>query len=641
MTQFLRGLLVLILFSAWTVHAQKHVAPPEKDKAIARDLKEKFPDDNVAIVESKVHVSFDIDKRNELVTVNEQEITDLINLDSRADIQLYSFYDGETEIEYFDIFTKNQKKAYFAVKDEAYKSDDLFHNDVRVKYAHLDFPVNAFTYTTTVEKEYKDLKYFTSIYFIDDYPIASKTIEIEVPDWLDMDFKEKNFEGYKVKKEITEGKNGSRIFTYHFEDMPAVFKEENTPGPSYVYPHILILPKSFKLNGEELVIFKSTQDLYNWYRSLVDELENDNQSLKEKVAELTMNAPTDEEKIRNIYYWIQDNIRYIAFEDGIAGFKPDEASNVYHKRYGDCKGMANLTKQMLLEAGFDARLTWIGTKHIAYDYSTPNLSVDNHMICTVIKDQDTLFLDGTEKFNSMGEYADRIQGKQVLIENGNDFLLKYIPVHKAEFNAQKFNYHMKLVKDQIVGEVSKKYFGESRSGLLYYFHSLKNDKKGEFLEWYLNNGNSNIKVSNIETSDLSNRDLNVDIEYDIEIKNAVSQFDDVIYVDLDLDKEFSGYKLDKRETDYIFGSKKDIHSVFELEIPKGYKISHLPENLSLSSDNYELSVNFSKKEGQLIYEKQFRIKNAKIETTDFGEWNEFIDRLNNIYSEQIILTKKS
>ena len=78
--------------------------------------------------------------------------------------------------------------------------------------------------------------------------------------------------------------------------------------------------------------------------------------------------------------------------------------------------MANLLKAMLIEAGFDARLTWIGTKRIAYDYSTPSLAVDNHMICSLVKDGEIIFLDGTEKFNSLGEYANRIQGKQVQLK---------------------------------------------------------------------------------------------------------------------------------------------------------------------------------------------------------------------------------
>ncbi|WP_431134503.1 transglutaminase-like domain-containing protein [Psychroserpens mesophilus] len=630
--------LCLTLISS--AFSQKRIEPATEDITLANTLKELYPDDHVALITSKDDVSFDLNKRDGKVTVMHHVAENMINIDSRADIQIYNFYDGESTIEEFEIRYRNQKEASFYVKDEAYTSDDLFHNDSRVQYANIDFPLKGYRYLTSIKKEYKDIKYFTKLYFNGEYPTVKKTICIEVPDWLDLELKEMNFEGYAIEKNVNPNKKGNgKIYTYTLKDTPGMYKDKSAPGPTYIYPHILILAKSYTVNDETVNIFKETQDLYNWYKSLVNSLENDNTPIQSKVKELTENATSDEEKIKNIYYWVQDNIRYIAFEDGIAGFKPDEASNVFTKRYGDCKGMANLTKQMLIEAGFDARLTWIGTKRIAYDYSTPNLSVDNHMICTLFKDGKTIFLDGTEKFNAFGEYADRIQGKQVLIENGDDYILEYVPNSEAEFNKEQFAYSLKLSDNNIVGNVDKIYNGESRSGLLYYFNSLKTDKKDEFLEYYLNKGNSNIKVSNIETSDLQNRDGNINIAYDVDVKNAVSSFDNQVYIDLDFDKELSNFIMEERHTDYIFRSKKDLESVTHLEIPQGYKISHLPENISVASDNFNMSVNFSRENNVIIYKKQFRIKHAKIETSDFEEWNGFIKKLDALYNEQIILNK--
>ena len=565
----------------------------------------------------------------------------MINMISRADIQKYSFYDGQSTIEEFEILYKNNKSAGFHIKDEAYESDDLFHVDSRVKYTHVDFPLQGYRYGTHLLKSYKDIKYFTKLYFNDSYPIVKKVISVEIPDWLDLELKELNFEGYDIVKTVKpNSRNKSKIHTYTLKSVPAMRKVSNAPGPTYVYPHLLILAKSYTQKGETKPIFNSTQDLYNWYKSLVNSLENDNTDIKSKVVELTKDAKTDEEKIKNIYYWVQDNIRYIAFEDGIAGFKPDEAANVFNKKYGDCKGMANLTKQMLIEAGFDARLTWIGTKHIAYDYSTPNLSVDNHMICSLFKDDKIVFLDGTEKFNAFGEYADRIQGKQVLIEDKDDFILKHVPTSEAAFNKEYYNYQLTLDDETLNGNVEKEYNGESRSSLLYYFDQLKTDKKDEFLESYLSRGDSNRKVTNITTSDLSNRELNVTISHDLTVKNAVSTFDNSIYIDLDLDKEFSGYELKERNVDYIFSSKKYLESTTQLKIPNGYSVTHVPNDIKISSDNYDLSVSFKTENNTLTYKKLFLIKNAKIETNDFEEWNGFIEQLNTIYQEQIILTKE-
>ncbi|WP_178988892.1 transglutaminase-like domain-containing protein [Winogradskyella schleiferi] len=641
MTKYLLTAIFTIAFLTTSL-GQRKIEPDAYDIAKAKQLKKTFDhkDDEIALEESIDYVTFDFDNRNQKVTVSHDLKEKMINMISRADIQKYSFYNDQSTIEEFEILYKNNKNASFRIKDEASVSSDLFHVDSRVKFTHVDFPLQGYRYGTHILKSYKDIKYFTKLYFNDDYPIEKKVISVEIPDWLNLELKELNFEGYDIEKTIQPNtRNKSKIHIYTLKNVPAMRQVSNAPGPTYVYPHLLVLAKSYTIKDETTPIFDSTQDLYNWYISLVNSLENDNTDLKSKVAELTKDAKTDEEKIKNIYYWVQDNIRYIAFEDGIAGFKPDEAANVFNKRYGDCKGMANLTKQMLIEAGFDARLTWIGTKRIAYDYSTPNLSVDNHMICSLFKDDDIIFLDGTEKFNAFGEYADRIQGKQVLIEDDDAFILKHVPTSDAVFNKEYHNYQLTLDDETLTGKVEKEFNGESRSNLLYYIDQSKTDKKDEFLESYLSRADSNRKVSNITTSDLSNRELNVTISHDLEVKNAVSTFDNSIYIDLDLDKEFNGYELKERDVDFIFSSKKYLESTTELQIPNGYSVTHVPKNIKVSSDNYDLSVSFETENNILTYKKLFEIKNAKIETNDFEEWNTFIKDLNTIYQEQIILTK--
>jgi len=296
---------------------------------------------------------------------------------------------------------------------------------------------------------------------------------------------------------------------------------------------------------------------------------------------------------------------------------------------------------MLKEAGFDARLVWIGTKRIAYDYSLANLSVDNHMICALVKkDGEIIFLDGTEKYNPLGEYANRIQGKEALIENGDTFILKKVPESKATFNTEKITYDLTLKGEDLVGKVHKKYTGESRTYLLYVLNNLKNDKKEEALKLYLNKDNINLKVSNIKISDIKNREEDLKIDYDITIKNAVSSFDGEVYINIDLDKELETLELKDRNLDFVFSSKKDLESTTSLHIPDDYKISSTPNNLDVDTKNYKLSVHFEQKGNTIIYKKNFTIKNAKIEKTDFENWNTSVNKLKKIYNEQIILNKK-
>ena len=117
-----------------------------------------------------------------------------------------------------------------------------------------------------------------------------------------------------------------------------------------------------------------------------------------------------------IFNWVQDNIRYIAFEDGLGGFIPRDAASVCNKRYGDCKDMANLLFEMLNHAGIEAYRAWIGTRNRPYKYKeVPTPMVDNHMITAVIIDGETIFLDATDSYVPFGLPSAFTQTKEALL----------------------------------------------------------------------------------------------------------------------------------------------------------------------------------------------------------------------------------
>lgn len=631
-------LLVILLFST-QLFAQKNIDPTDADLTKAKTLRETYSKDDVAILESTEKITFDINKDQSKVIVHHKVNDLLMNINHRAAIQKYEFYDSESKIEEFNLNFRNDKKTNFFVKDEFYKDNDLFYNDARVKYVQIDFPVQGYTYKYALGKKYDDVKYFTSLYFNDEFPILKKQITITVPSWLNIELKEFNFEGNNITKQETKDEKNNTVFTYTLNNIPGIYKEEDSPGRSFLYPHILLIAKSFKVKNKEVVLFNSTADLYKWYKSLIDTMKDDTAVLKDKVNELTSKAKTDEEKIKNIYYWVQDNIRYIAFEDGIAGFKPDESNHVFQNRYGDCKGMANLIKQMLKLAGFDARLTWIGTKHIAYDYKTPSLAVDNHMICTLFFKGKKYYLDGTENYIPFGENAERIQNKEVMIENGDTFIIEKVPTITDANNKETFKTKIAIKEGKLKGACSRSYTGESRTNFLKIYSSFKTDKKREKLENYLSFQDKNIQVSNIKTSDLNNRETKLNIDYEIDINNKVSTFDNEMYIDLEFSNDFKDFELKDRKTDYQFDYKQNFESTTVFVIPAGYKVTKIPTDLIVKEKNYTVSITLLKTEKEIIYKKQFVFKNAEIKTSEISKWNVLNKDLNSNYNQQIVLTK--
>ena len=76
-----------------------------------------------------------------------------MNINYRADIHKYEFYDSESSIQTFSLKYRNDKPAQFSVTDEFYKDNDLFYNDAKVKYIAVDFPVQGYNYKYEMEKK--------------------------------------------------------------------------------------------------------------------------------------------------------------------------------------------------------------------------------------------------------------------------------------------------------------------------------------------------------------------------------------------------------------------------------------------------------------------------------------------------------
>ncbi|MBX3242014.1 MAG: hypothetical protein KIT80_13585 [Chitinophagaceae bacterium] len=558
----------------------------------------------------------------------------------RTDIRHVEFYDDQTSIE--DISLKvNGKKVKFIPKHEYYSIDNIFYSDARV--CHFNVPLEKKGSETDIEitKIIKDPRYFTSVYFTEPYFTESKTISFVVPDWMVVEIKELNFEGYAISRK-NEKKGASTIYTYTILKADARKSESRSPGPSYIYPHLLVMNKYADIGGKRITYFNTLADQYAWYHQLVQKIDNDAALIKQKAGEIIKDAKTDTAKIKAIFHYVQDNIRYIAFEDGIAGFMPEKAQEVLNKKYGDCKGMANLTKELLKAAGFDARLCWIGTNRIAYDYSTPSLSVDNHMICALKYKGQLYFLDATETYIGFDQYAERIQDRQVLIEDGDKYILERVPLRTP---AQNTDYEKKIISingTALTGKVEHSFKGESREWLLTRLHNMKKDKLSSALESYLSEGKQKYAINSLRTSELNSRDNELKIQYQLNHADGVSSFGEEYYIEFDYRKDLENATIDieKRKHDILFPYKQNLVYETELIIPEGYTVSQIPATLHVNEPAYTFRVDYKKEGQKILYRKEITIKETRLRKSAFEKWNTDIQQLKKMYNEQVTLIKK-
>ncbi|HLU80517.1 MAG TPA: transglutaminase domain-containing protein [Flavobacteriaceae bacterium] len=633
----------LLLFFSFQGFSQGKSDPTTEEIQRAKELKSAYEDENIVVVSKNIEVTFDFNKKEGLVEAYKTKEVSLMNISSNSRIQYSVFYDSESEVEDFELKdrrNRNLKEFHSGIRDEYVNSQNIFHGDYRKQYVNLVFPLQGTKYNIQTKKKYKDVKYFVRQYFSSIYRIVEGKLTIHIPNWLDLDVVEYNFEGFDIKKTETKNSDGETI-VYTFKNIPPQPGEQNSPGPSYVYPHVVYHAKSYTHEGISNDLFNSVDDLYAWCNGLVEEVEIDPSVFSAKVDELTAKAKTDKEKIENIYYWVQDNIRYIAFEDGIAGFQPDSPQNVFNKRYGDCKGMAFLTQAMLQEAGFDSRLVWIGTDRIAYDYSIPSLAINNHMICAVKLDDELIFLDATEKYNQFGTYATRIQGKQAMVQNGDSYKIVTVPSATTSGNIDKVRYELKIQDGFLVGTAERIFQNESRVMFQNNYTSFDSGDQLEVLSNFLTTGNNNYMVESISPFDPEIRNQDLKLQYSLKIGNAISEFDGTIYLDIDPEKNTSGWIFRNRKSGYKFHMKQKEFVETQLEIPSGYQVKSLPQDFSVSNEMVDISLNYELSDNKIIYQKQVNFKKRLIDKSDFETWNVTFDSFLEKLSRQIILVKQS
>jgi transglutaminase-like putative cysteine protease len=605
--------------------------------------KSKYPKEEVIAWSHKEIVSFSLNTESKQgdgkvkATVNTEVI--LVPVKDFLKYNDGLFYNDEITIDNVKATNAKGKDVPVMKLCGSYQQDDIFHSDSKfcsVKFS-LDEKGKSFTYV--YQNNFRDVKYLTSLYFHNPIPSVEKIIEFRIPSWLDVDLREFNFTRAGIEKSSVKENDITRI-TYRLKDVDAFQREPSSPNHAISYPHIICVTKSYTENGQRKVLFESVKDLYNWYHDVCSSIGNDPASLKDKVSALTAGKKTDIEKIESIFYWVQDNIRYIAFEDGIMGFKPDAAQNVFSKKYGDCKGKANLLKEMLKMAGYDARLTWIGTSDLPYDYSLPSLAVDNHMICTVILNGKRYFLDGTEDYIALNDYAQRIQGKQVLIEDGDNYIIDKIPDFPAERNRVKTVTKMNIEEGAIKGNTAMEVNGESKIMLQRIYSSIRSENKKDALSGFLRKSNDNIVVNNVKEPEFNDRQKALQVSFDFVANNQVTRTGNELYVVMDWNKEFSEMEFDDdRKNDYEFNQKYYLTSQAELVIPAGYKVDYLPEPFKKSTPEYSFEGSFTNKGQSIVYTKTIIVNKPILHKDGFGQWNSFIKSINKFYNDQVVLVK--
>ena len=490
----------------------------------------------------------------------------------------------------------------------------------------------------------KNPRFLSPFYFGDYYPIKNNKVTIIADKGVVLEFKKFNISDDKIKF-TKEKKRKKTIYTWELNDQEAYEPEANTPSYKTILPHIVPIITSYKIKKETTKVLGEVSDLYGWYYSLVEDVnvEAPNQELIDLVAKITANKKSELEKVKAIYYWAQKNIKYIAFEYALGGFIPRESNEVFRKKYGDCKDNSSILYRMLEIAGVKGNLTWIGTRSIPYSYEEmPTPIVDNHMILSYENNGRTYYLDATGRYIKFGIPTSFIQGKEALVSFGKDFKVKKVPVVNAKENAIIDITSIKFENGSVVGSSKTSFSGYPKIDI---FNNLENENTQTKLKQFYNRmfekGNNKFLVSSFKEENKYNYDNDFIVNYDFEIKNYSKKLGNEIYINLNLNKDLSFYKTDKKRENAIeYDYKRYFKYTTELEIPIGYTLDYLPEAVKVSNDFLTCEITYSVEGNKVTYNQVIELNFLILSIEQQKEVNKLIKKIERNYKEIVVLKKE-
>ena len=620
-----------------------------KAQTTLADYKNTYPNYNEIVINDQQSYNITIeDKKLKIIQDNQYESMILTENGIANNTESFSYSDliKLKNYEAYSVITENEKEKKIKVTQTTEKQlqeSSVFFNDVKERV--LTFPSltagskKVFSYQT----EFMDPYLLHKFIFGNNIPIQNSSIEIKTDKEINIGYKIFNDPKNEIVFSKTE-KKGKWIYKWTLKNILPLKFEANSPGFLYIVPHINIYITDYTIDSKVIEVLGNENKLFDYYSGFVKNLnQKEHTDLKNLALELTKNETNDSDKIKNIFYWVKNNIKYIAFENGYEGFIPREASFVLERKFGDCKDMASIISSMATHAGVkNVNIAWIGTRTIPYSYAelaTP--SVDNHMIAVFKEGPEYVFLDATDKETKYGIPTAFIQGKEAMLSENGTYKIIKVPIVPPEKNEIKEEIQLTILNNKLVGKGKIMMHGFNRSHTLASIGDASNKTRFEMIKELVLKGNNKFNLKEYSEENLQERDKPYGIAFNFDLENYIVTVDKEIYINLFLDKIYDKMSIEKERTSkYEFEYLTYFNTKYELEIPQNCTVKYLPKNFTLDNELLKADFVYEMQNNTVTLNIQLKVKKILLDTIDFKLWNETIKKIKSNYTETLILLEK-
>ena len=422
--------------------------------------------------------------------------------------------------------------------------------------------------------------------------------------------------------------------TWEAREMEAIKTELAMPAMNELGARLVLRP----------VGIKSWQDISKWYKKLVQSQMSLNEEIEQIVRNLTDGITDDEQKLRTIFEWVRDQVRYVSVSIDIGGYQPHPVAETMRNKYGDCKDMTTLLCAMGQAAGLDVYQALISTRlNGRPDTTLPAAVHFNHVIAYAPGfGAEGIWMDATEKTAPYGQLPWYDQGMPVLVvKPDGSGEIKNTPKLSYSQNRSEMIWRITLQKSGIATiKAQTLAYGTVANEMREKLFQATETEIEDWLNIYLAERVSGTELLAFDVKGLLPVADSLVIDYEFESSHFARKVNKNLVI---LPGEITGFDLadyfrsDERMQDicFQFASVKQVNLI--VDFPPEFSINEYAKSYSIHSEFGKYTRIFTPSQNGFSILYRYELTQDVIPSLRYHEFQEFLENINIRDLDEIVL----
>lgn len=457
-------------------------------------------------------------------------------------------------------------------------------------------------------------------------PVGETVLRVSVPIDHKLNYLIRNFPEASGTPVIVEAID-SIVYTWKISsDMPPIISEPRMPPFRDIAPCIY-----YSLHKDHQYMHSKLKPMYEKRFELTDDV-------KAKVDQLVKDCKNLEEKIAKLYYFCQQEIRYISIKSNLASNQVGHsADETLKNKYGDCTDKGMLLAVMLKHIGIEAYPVLVLTNTAGKSVRDLGIFDDNHCITEIHLDGRIFYLDATAtdfRYPYLRSDDHEANARNVILGTQ-----KTVPLPPPEDNATISNRKLRLEADGTTHiDVEATYNGPTESS---HRERARNLKPEEYEKMIRRSISAQTADYILEVATHSNP-LDFTTQYRNHTVYTLNRFApksgkymifSVPYFEL----SFPEVSLAKRKYGIQHRTSSLNTEHLSIKLPKGYSVKYLPPALRVQSPYVEFEVIYDQQGDQIDITRKLAFPRRYIPVEDYEAYKADLEKIAHYSKKQIFL----